>query len=131
MSPLKYVRRIILCLCVLSLVNLQIAPVQAAMIGTDELVRSAERDLTVNQVMDLLDRAEIQQELVAMGVDSTMARDRISQLTDEELQHLAGTDELPVGSGVAGIAVTVFIVLVITDVIGATDIFPFIKSINK
>jgi hypothetical protein len=39
-------------------------------------------------------------------------------------------DQLPAGSGVLGIVVLIFIVFVITDVIGATDIFPFIHPVR-
>ena len=39
-------------------------------------------------------------------------------------------DELPAGGDVLGVILVVFIVFVITDVIGATDIFPFIKPVK-
>jgi hypothetical protein len=38
--------------------------------------------------------------------------------------------ELPAGGDILGLAVLVFLVFVLTDVIGATDIFPFIHPVK-
>jgi hypothetical protein len=52
-------------------------------------------------------------------------------MTDEEIAQLnQQIDELPAGGDVLGILLVIFIVFVITDVIGATDIFPFIHPVN-
>ena len=128
---MKLFRKTIFYFLILTLTSVQSAPVYAALVDTDALLGSAERSLTVNQVMGLLDSTAIQRELTAMGVDPDMARDRIGQLTDKELQQLASMDGLPAGGSAAGMVLTVFIVLVITDMLGATDVFPFVKNINK
>ena len=80
-----------------------------------------------------LDREEIQNQLIAMGVNPEDAKLRISQMTESELaevqQHL---DEMPAGGiSVLGAALLIFIILIITDMLGATDIFPFVHNINK
>lgn len=128
---MKLFRKTIFYFLILTLTSVQSAPVYAALVDTDALLGSADRNLTVNQVIGLLERTTIQRELTAMGVDPDMARDRIAQLTDEELQQLASIDGLPAGGSAAGMVLTVFIVLVITDMLGATDVFPFVKNINK
>lgn len=128
---MKLFRKTIFYFLILTLTSVQSAPVYAALVDTDALLGSADRNLTVNQVIGLLERTAIQRELTAMGVDPDMARDRIAQLTDEELQQLASIDGLPAGGSAAGMVLTVFIVLVITDMLGATDVFPFVKNINK
>jgi hypothetical protein len=52
-------------------------------------------------------------------------------MTDEEMAQLnQQIDELPAGGDVLGILLVIFLVFVITDVIGATDIFPFIHPVN-
>jgi hypothetical protein len=38
--------------------------------------------------------------------------------------------ELPAGGDVLGVIVLIFVIFVITDVIGATDIFPFIHAVK-
>jgi hypothetical protein len=52
-------------------------------------------------------------------------------MTDQEVarlnQHLA---ELPAGGDVLGVILILFIVFIITDMLGATDIFPFVKPVN-
>jgi hypothetical protein len=52
-----------------------------------------------------------------------MTGDEIAQLNQQ-------INELPAGGDILGILVLVFIIFVITDVIGATDIFPFIHPVN-
>ena len=60
------------------------------------------------------------------------AQARINSLTDMEAIQLANRiDQVPAGGSafgaIVGAAVIVFIVLVITDILGYTDIFTFIK----
>jgi hypothetical protein len=61
-----------------------------------------------------------------------VARARVAALTDEEAATLAGRiDQLPAGSSdILGILLVVFIVLLITDILGLTKIFPFTRSIR-
>lgn len=118
-------------LSIISLVFVQVAPVQAAMVSNQELLSQAEHNVTVNQVLATLDRSDVQNKLIAMGVDPIAAKQRVSKMNDQELAKMAeGMDQMPAGSGVLGVAVTVFIVLVITDMLGATDVFPFVHDIN-
>ena len=66
-----------------------------------------------------------------MGVDIDQVKDRVNHLTSDELAQLnQQMEEMPAGSGIVGAIVLIFVVFVITDVIGATNIFPFIKSVN-
>jgi hypothetical protein len=74
----------------------------------------------------------VQAQLSSLGVNSADLNSRVNQMTPQEISQLnQRMTEQPAGSGVVGIIVLVFLVFVITDVIGATDIFPFIHSINK
>jgi hypothetical protein len=50
-------------------------------------------------------------------------------MTDEEVRALnQKMDEMPAGSGVVGAVVLVFLVLLITDIVGWTDVFPFVNK---
>jgi hypothetical protein len=109
----------------------QAMPLQAAMIGTDTLLQQQQAKFDREQLAALLERDEVQQQLLALGVDVDDAKMRVAQLTDSEVQQLnASLGELPAGGGVLGLVVLIFLVFVITDVIGATDIFPFIHPVQ-
>ena len=67
------------------------------------------------------------------GVDPVEAKARVAVMTDEEVSTIAGKiDQLPAGGDAVGflvaVAVIVFVVLLITDIIGVTDVFTFIKK---
>lgn len=131
MSLIDKFKRVISLLLVTALIGGQALPLQAAMIGTDTLLQQHQSQLDREQLVQLLERDDVQQQLVALGVDVADASERVAQLTDSEVQQLNGRlAELPAGGDVLGVVVLVFLIFVITDVIGATDIFPFIHPVN-
>ena len=84
------------------------------------------------QLLEWLSQTDVQAQLIALGVDVDHAKERIQHLTTAELQMLnQQIDELPAGSGLVGLLVLLFIVFVITDALGATDLFPFVKPIDR
>lgn len=106
-------------------------PAQAAMIGTDEVLNEARAEIDRVELVRMLDREEVRAELAALGVDPAMAQDRVARMTDAEIAQLQGRlAEMPAGESVGGALLLIFLVFVITDVIGATDIFPFIDSVD-
>lgn len=101
-------------------------PASAGLVTTDQLATTAERD----QVRSFLDRQEVRDRLQSMGVDADAARARVDALTDDEARLLAARiDEIPAG-GVLGVLFAVFIVLLITDILGFTKVFPFTRSVK-
>jgi hypothetical protein len=121
-------RRIIASLLVVSIAGLGLPlPVQAGMVGTDAVLPSAERE----RIVGFLEREDVRQQLQAQGVSSTQAKARVAALTDEEARQLAGqVDSLPAGGDVLGVLLTVFLVLLITDILGFTKIFPFTRPVR-
>lgn len=118
-------------LCAVTLGTLQVFPAQAAMVGTASVIHSESSRLDREQLVGMLDREEIRQQLVEMGVDPAVARQRIAQMTDTEVAQLnQRLEALPAGSDVLGILLLIFIIFVITDAIGATDIFPFVHPVR-
>lgn len=82
-----------------------------------------------NRVSSFLERDEVRARLEAYGVSSAEAKSRVASLTDEEAALVAARiDELPAG-GVLGLILTVFLVLLITDLLGLTKVFPFTKPV--
>lgn len=118
-------------LSLLALWGLLLQPIHAAMISNSDLLQSQEL-ASAQQIASLLQTEQIRQQLIELGVDPATASLRISQMNPAEIAELnQNLDQLPAGSGLVGALLTVFIVLVITDMLGATDVFPFVKNINK
>ena len=77
-------------------------------------------------------REWIQTQLEKGGVSRTDSVLRVSSMSDSQvLQIHQRMDETPAGAGAAGAVLFVFVVLAITDLMGATDIFPFIRPMEK
>lgn len=108
---------------------------QAKMVTTEQVIEQSTPSDDRAQVMNFLMREDVQQQLTRLGVDPEEATRRVATLSDEEVQEIAGRlDDLPAGEGGIGIIVgailIIFLVLLITDLLGLTDVFPFVKG-NK
>jgi hypothetical protein len=114
-----------------SLLGVQIAPVQAAMIGTAQVLAAEQNRVDRDRLASLLEREDLQRQLSALGVDVQDAKDRVAGLTDAEVARISQQiDTLPAGGDALGVIVLIFIILIITDALGVTDIFPFVHPIN-
>lgn len=93
-----------------------------------EIHQQTEGRTTVNT---FLQRNDVQQTMVAQGIDLLEAQKRVEALSDAEILHLAQTiEQLPAGAGigsVVGAAVFIFLVLLVTDLLGLTHVFPFVN----
>ena len=121
-------RRLIASLLVVSLTGMGMPlPAQAGMIGTDSLAASGEH----GRIGAMLERAEVRAGLEAYGVSPADVKARVAALTDAEAADLAARiDSLPAGGSVLGLLVLVFLVLLFTDIMGWTKIFPFTRSVK-
>ena len=110
-------------------------PVRADLIATPELA-AADAPVTVDggraQLAATLARADVAEALRSRGVDPAAVAARVDALTDDEAAQLAQRiDTLPAGgSDVLGTIVFIFVLLLITDILGFTKIFPFTRSIR-
>jgi hypothetical protein len=81
------------------------------------------------RIAAFVDRQEVHARLEAYGVSRAEVQARVASLTDEEAALVAERiDELPAG-GVVGLILTIFLVLLITDLLGLTKVFPFTKAV--
>jgi hypothetical protein len=113
------------------LAGAQIAPTQAAMIGTAQVLAAEQGRLDRDRLVSLLEREDLQRQLSALGVDISHTKARVAALTDAEVAQLnQRIDELPAGGDALGVILLIFIIFVITDALGATDIFPFVHPIK-
>ena len=105
---------------------------QAAMVSTEEALSampagSGQREL----VRTFLMRDDVRQALQEQGISSQSAIDRVNAMSDAEVAQLAGrVDQVPAGGDVLGLLFTVFIVLLVTDILGLTKVFPFTRSVR-
>lgn len=107
----------------------QPAPTRApALVTTEEALAPSVQQ----RVGTLLARADVRDALAARGVDASQVEARVAALTDDEARLLADQlDQLPAGaSDILGILFAVFIILLITDILGLTKVFPFTKPIK-
>lgn len=105
-------------------------PVQAAMVTTPEVMQSQQSEYDRQQLIELMDREDVQKQLLAYGVAPEEVQDRVSKMTAAEVAQLNDQiADMPAG-GIVGAILLIFVVFVITDVIGATDIFSFIHPVN-
>ncbi len=100
-------------------------PAQAGMVATHDA-------LDRERIVSLIDRAEVQAQLQAYGVDPADVKARVGALTDAEAAELAGRiDSLPAGGiGILSAILIVFLVLLLTDILGYTKIFPFTRPMR-
>lgn len=106
---------------------------QAKMVTTDQVLEQAGPASDRERVESFLLREDVQRQLVELGIDPKEATDRVASLSDEEIQQIAGRlDELPAGEGTVGVVVgailIIFLVLLVTDLLGLTDVFPFVEK---
>jgi hypothetical protein len=122
-------RRLIASLLIVSIAGIGLPlPAQAGIVSTDAALASAERD----RIAAVLERADVRAQLEVYGVRAADVKARVAALTDEEAAQLAGKlDGLPAGGdGIIGALLLIFIVLLITDILGLTKVFPFTKPIK-
>lgn len=110
----------------------QAAP--SALIGTEQAavaMQAVAPSETHARLQTVLDRADLAAALQARGVSPEQLRARINALTDAEAtQLLAQIDQAPAGGDVLGLVFTVFIILLVTDILGLTKVFPFTRSVR-
>ncbi|MEM6580977.1 MAG: PA2779 family protein [Pseudomonadota bacterium] len=96
----------------------------AAVVSTTDafqIDQTAERLVAVRAE---LARPEVQQAMVAMGVDPAEAQLRVAALSDAELAELQGQlGDLPAGGEILALLGAVFVVLLVLEFIGVINVF--------
>lgn len=107
----------------------------AQVVPTDALVQPAAPTGTAAdsrvRVNAFFAREDVRQAMVKEGVDAAAAQARVDAMSDDEIRALDGRiAEAPAGGEVLGLIFTVFVILLITDILGFTKVFPFTRSIR-
>ena len=100
----------------------QVAP--AGMIGTAYMLDDESRAASVSRIEILLARDDVARQLEAFGVDQALVVERLGGLSHAELLELEGQLDAHVAGGdIIGLIGAVFVVLLILELVGVTDIF--------
>lgn len=98
--------------------------VVAAPVDTGVLLQNEIAEAQVLRVQETLAREDVRSALVALGVDPAAARERVASLTPAELAALEGElEELPAGGDLLAVIGVVFVVLIILELTGVTNVF--------
>lgn len=104
----------------------------AAIVTTEQSVaREPHAAANRDKVENFLARQDVREALAGKGLSADAATERVRSMSDAEVAQLADrVDNAPAGGSVLGIIFTVFIVLLVTDILGFTKVFPFTRSIR-
>ncbi len=112
--------------------SIPVGAAQAGLVSTDVLIDRAQADGDRARVLSFLGRDQIRDQIRSLGVDPDEAAARVNALSDIEIGKLAGRiDALPAGQNIVGplvgAVVVIFLVLLVTDILGLTNVFPFVR----
>ena len=112
--------------------------VQAATISTqaaaqEQSVSAEAANQARASITQTLQRADLRQALLDKGVNPDDVQTRVNSLNNEEVLALSDQlDQAPAGaSDVLGALIFVFVLLLVTDILGLTKVFPFTRSIRR
>jgi hypothetical protein len=108
-------------------------PLLAAMVPTDATIYDNKAEEARDYLKSLISRDDIRKSLLSKGIDPDEAKIRVESLTDSEATAVADQiEQLPAGGGAIGViigaALIIFLVLLATDILGYTDVFPFVNK---
>lgn len=113
------------------LLGVSTSTASASMVPTTHILHARDAQRDRQKVLAFLSRSEVQQQMERMGVNAQQAQARVAAMSDAQVHALAGRiNQMPAGgdAGILGIAFAVFVVLLVTDILGFTDVFPFVKK---
>lgn len=99
------------------------------LVSTQEVINADQVRADRQQIAELLARADVREQLAAQGVDPAEVEQRVAALSDQEVRQMnEKLDQMPAGaSSVVGVLFAVFVILLITDLLGLTKVFPFTR----
>ncbi|MFO7582367.1 PA2779 family protein [Guyparkeria sp.] len=99
------------------------------MVTTQEAVNADQASADRERIAELLARDDVRSQLVAQGVDPAEVEQRVAALSDEEVHQMSERlDQMPAGANaVIGALFAVFVILLVTDLLGLTSVYPFTR----
>ena len=131
---IRYIARPLSLFLVFSFILLDLTAInaKAGLIGTETVINTLQGEKSRSRITAFLNRQEIIEVFSKQGIDPLEAKKRVASLTDQEVSQICKVlDQLPAGGdgvgAVVGAAVFIFLVLLITDLLGLTHVFPFVN----
>ncbi|MGK2908012.1 MAG: PA2779 family protein [Desulfuromonadales bacterium] len=117
------------------LLDFSVQAANAQMVDTGAVIAVQQEKANRERVAAFLGREDVQQVMIQHGVDAVEAQKRVDSLSNAELTKIANSmEQLPAGGdavgAVVGAAVFIFVVLLITDLLGLTHVFSFVNAQN-
>jgi hypothetical protein len=117
------------------LLDFSVQAANAQMVDTNTVIAVQQEQANRERVAAFLGRGDVQQVMIQHGVDAVEAQKRVDSLSNTELTKIANSiEQLPAGgdavSAIVGAAVFIFVVLLITDLLGLTHVFSFVNAQN-
>ncbi len=119
-------KKLVVTLMVCNILILGLTPaVEARLIGTQEALQMTQREEQLDRISRIFFRSEVQEQMLVYGVEPKDVKDRLAVLTDEELRQLANRlQDMPAGGdSVLAVVGLIFVVLIILELVGVTNIF--------
>ncbi len=133
-EPMKFIQRILAVVLSVSLVNVaMIQTANAGLVSTEQVARmngETQAGSGHAHLVAALSRADVRAEMERQGVDPALAMERVAALTDDEAGRLAERINSAPAGGIIGALLTVFLVLLVTDILGFTKVFPFTRTVR-
>ncbi|AZZ93962.1 MULTISPECIES: PA2779 family protein [unclassified Hahella] len=113
--------------------SLQSAAVRAAMVSTDTQIQVEQQNYDREQIMRITGSDEAKEVLLSLGVSQEDVEARVANMTADEIAEFnKQINEMPAGASSAlGVILVIFVILIVLDLLGATNIFPVIKPIGR
>ena len=103
----------------------------AAVIPSAEIIQQQQGLYNTQQILALMDTEQVKQKLISLGVNPEAAKIRVASMTDQErMAFNSQLNDMPAGGGVAGTIITILLVIAVLDLLGVTDVYPFIRPVN-
>ena len=102
----------------------------ADMITTQEILHTQPK----SKIDTFLEKKEVEAKLASLGVNKEVLKERIASLTPDEISQInKKIDTMPAGGdfgAVIGVLAFIFVLLIITDVLGFTKVFTFTRPVR-
>lgn len=131
---MKRLQRILAIVLSLSLINVaMIQSAHAGLVSTEQVARLTDEENAGSghaRLAAALSRTDVRDAMERQGVDPALAMERVAALTDDEAGQLADKINSAPAGGIIGAILLVFFVLLVTDILGLTKVFPFTRSVR-
>ncbi len=124
----RYLSPLLIAALVLGSLPAMAVPAGSGLVSTQDALSAEQVRSDRERIHEVLARDDVRDQLVAQGVDPAEVEARVAALSDAEAAQMADQlDQLPAGASVVGALFAVFVILLVTDILGLTNVYPFTR----